>query len=152
MRHAFRIPITFIFVNIKTNRPSACSSFDIQHAAQQLSGLSGARLAQRIIDPLALLTRAHQAGVQQDAHMVGQRRLADIQRLLKTACTALPRLQKREDREAILISHRLKNTSHHLIGSFHVIPLQSMKYIDNNKYYTHQTGLCQSNCVHYNKI
>jgi len=109
----------FIFVDIKKNRPSARMLSDVENAAKQRFCLSGARFAERIVDPLAILARADQPGVQQDAHVMGERRLADAQRLLKAACAALARLQKREDRETVLIAQGLEHTRCHLVGLVH---------------------------------
>ena len=71
------------------------------------------------MNPLAVLARIHQTRIQQDTHMVRERRLTDLQRVLQPAGAALTRMQKRKDRQAILIAHRLENTSHLLIGALH---------------------------------
>lgn len=94
-------------------------SLDIEHAAKQLPGLMRARFAERIVDPLAVLACADQTGVQQDAHVMGKRRLADIERLLQAAGAALACMKKRENREAVFIAHGLENPRGHLVGPFH---------------------------------
>ena len=94
-------------------------SLDIQRAAEQGLCLLRTSLAERIVNPLAILAGADKSGVQQDAHMMGQRGLADLERLLQLAGAALAILEKMKNRQSILVAHRLEHARCHLIGLIH---------------------------------
>lgn len=111
--------IRFIVVYIKINRPSACPSLNIQNPAEHVCSFAGAFLAERVVDPLAVFSGSDQTCIQQDVHVMGERRLADIQRFLQAAGAALARMQQREDRQAVFVAHRLENARHFLVGVFH---------------------------------
>ena len=83
-----------------------------------------------IIDPLPFLAACDQLGIAEDLHVVGQRRLGQVQVFQEHTGTAFPLPQEQQDAQPLLITQSLEYADRfpflHHGASFHIEVYQSM--------------------------
>ena len=83
-----------------------------------------------IIDPLPFLAACDQPGIAEDFHVMGQRRLGQVQVFQEYTGTPFPLPQELYDTQALFIAQGFKNADRfpfvHHDASFHIEVYQSM--------------------------
>ena len=71
----------------------------------------------RVMHPLALFSAGDDPGIAEDLHMVGQRRLADIQFVQQLAGALLAAMEQLQNANTVLIAQSFENRCHILLGT-----------------------------------